>query len=104
MAEILQTKSVYTLQDPVWIRNGGLPKGIDHDKQPLGIILAPGARIRLRQISPGFTSSVWVVCTGDGTAPTQWATVGSTWVELIVTGTLVPFIVTPYVAGTSMRI
>lgn len=100
MAEILQTKSVYTLQDPVWIRNGGLPKGIDHDKQPLGIILAPGARIRLRQISPGFTSSVWVVCTGDGTSPTQWATVGSTWVELIVTGTLVPFIGTPYVAGT----
>ncbi|MGO4765331.1 putative mucin/carbohydrate-binding domain-containing protein [Cupriavidus sp. 2KB_3] len=100
MAEILQTKSVYTLQDPVWIRNAGLPKGLDHDKQPLGIILAPGTTIRLRQISPGFASPLRLGCFGDGTAPVQWATVGSTWVDLTLNATLVPFVVTPYEAGT----
>jgi len=102
MAEILQTKSVYTLQDPTWIRYAGLPKGLDHDKQALGIILAPGATLRLRQISPGFTSPVWVVCASDGTVPAQWTTLGSAWVNVTMNAVRVPFVVTPYVAGTPL--
>ncbi len=99
MAEILKSKSVYTLQDPVWIRNAGQPKGLDHDKQALGIILAPGATLRLRKISPDFTASIQVVCVGDGTAPAQSVSVGDAWVSVTAGAALVPFVSTPYEAG-----
>ncbi|WP_454757140.1 putative mucin/carbohydrate-binding domain-containing protein [Cupriavidus campinensis] len=102
MAEILQTKSVYTLQDPGWIRKAGLRKGLDHDKQALGIILPTGATLRLRQVSPDFTSSVMVTCASDGTIPAQWVGVGNAWVNVTMNAVRVPFVVTPYVAGTPL--
>lgn len=51
-------KNVSTLQRPTWLDKAGLAKGINHDRQHLGIVLKAGKTIRIRQTDPNFTAKL----------------------------------------------
>ncbi|MBA3927037.1 immunoglobulin-like domain-containing protein [Listeria rustica] len=94
-ADEVKTKEIYTLEDPTWLRNAGMTKGISHDKQSLGIIIPANVKLEVRQTNPKFTDDLQVEMVGDGTKK-NFAYVTSEWETLQNTVDLVPFVRTPY--------
>ncbi|MEQ1962161.1 putative mucin/carbohydrate-binding domain-containing protein [Xenorhabdus khoisanae] len=103
MPNITKSKSLYTLSRPVWLDAAGMSKGIGHDRQHLGIILAAGQTIRVRQVNAAFSDKLTLrLLNDDRKTEVEFSVVGSTWVEASVNAVSVPFIDTPYVDGVPM--
>lgn len=100
MGNITKTQNIYTLVNPVWIRNAGLGKGLDHDRQHLGIILGAGQTLRIRQLDADFTSNLTLRLLNNSRHTETSASVGKDWLAITVDYASVPFIDTPYAAGT----
>jgi Putative mucin or carbohydrate-binding module/Peptidase M60, enhancin and enhancin-like len=96
MATISQSKKITVLPRPTWLDAAGMSKGIDHDRQHLGIILAAGQVIKARQTNAAFTGNVTLRLLNDDSKTEGSKEVGSGWVELSVNAVAVPFIDTPY--------
>lgn len=96
MAIIGKTKSIGTLPRPTWLDAAGMSKGINHDRQHLGIILAAGQVIKIRQTNTAFTGSLKLRLLNDDNKTERLAEVGSNWVTVSVNAVSVPFIDTPY--------
>ncbi len=99
MPTITKSKSLYTLTRPVWLDAAGMSKGIDHDRQHLGIILAAGQVVRVRQTNAAFSGKLKLRLLNDDSKTEAEFTIGSSWVEASVKAVSVPFIDTPYAAG-----
>lgn len=99
MPTITKSKSIYTLPRPVWLDAAGMSKGIGHDRQHLGIILAAGQRVRVRQTNATFTTKLKLRLLNDDNKTEAEFSIGNAWVEASVNAGSVPFIDTPYVAG-----
>lgn len=99
MPTITKSKSLYTLTRPVWLDAAGMSKGIDHDRQHLGIILAAGQVVRVRQTNAAFSGKLKLRLLNDDSKTEAEFTIGSSWVEASVKAVSVPFIDTPYATG-----
>ena len=56
MATTTRTQNINTLIRPTWLDAAGMSKGINHDRQHLGLILGANETINIRQINPDFTA------------------------------------------------
>lgn len=99
MPNINKSKSIYTLSRPVWLDAAGMTKGINHDRQHLGIILAAGQTVKIRQINTTFSANLMMRLLNDDSKTEAEFTIGSAWVEASINAVSVPFIDTPYVEG-----
>ncbi len=92
-------KTITLLQDPVWLANAGMSKGIHHDRQHLGIILPAGRSFRIRNINKDATTALKLRLLNDDEKTEAAYFVGSDWVTVCHDSTAIPFIDTPYVNG-----
>ncbi|KAF7596549.1 hypothetical protein BBP40_000949 [Aspergillus hancockii] len=92
----IKTKQIPILPRPKWLDAAGMGKGIDHDRQHLGIVLAAGQAIRARQTNTAFTGELTLRLLNDDSNTEDSKKVGSSWVELSVKVVAVPFIDTVY--------
>ncbi len=99
MPNITKSKSIYTLSRPVWLDAAGMSKGINHDRQHLGIILAAGQALRIRQTNAAFNEKLTMRLLDDDRKTEVEYRIGNTWVEASLNAASVPFIDTPYVDG-----
>lgn len=99
MSDILKTQEIYTLVNPDWFRAAGLSKGLDHDRQHLGILLNAGNTLSIRQIDAGFTGTLRLRLLNNSAGTEKSVSVGKDWVDVSVDYPSVPFIDTPYVQG-----
>ncbi|MBC1500140.1 enhancing factor (viral) [Listeria weihenstephanensis] len=95
-AATVKEKKLYTLENPTWMRTQGLSKGIDHDRQNLGVILPKGATIEIRQTNAAYTENLTLELLNDDRNTESYATVGSSWVKVTANSELVPFIRTTF--------
>lgn len=96
MSTISRTKTLYTLQDPTWIKNSGTDKGINHDRQHLGLILAAGQVLTIKQTNPKFKGSLTLWLLNSDNQTEKSFSITSTAANISFTTTSVPFITTPY--------
>jgi hypothetical protein len=96
-----KSQHITVLPQPTWLEVAGMSKGIHHDRQHLGIILAAGQEIKVRQTNTAFTEDITLhLLNNDGNTETS-KKVGSNWVPLSVNAVAVPFIDTPYTSGVA---
>jgi hypothetical protein len=94
-----QSKRIYTLERSVWLDAVGMSKGINHDRQHLGIILAAGQSVKIRQTNAAYNAKLTLRLLNDDRETEAEFSVGSTWIEAHIEAASVPFIDTPYVEG-----
>lgn len=99
MIKFTESKSIYTLANPVWLDAAGMLKGIKHDRQPLGIILAAGNTLKIRQSNAKFKANLKLRLLNDDCQTESEVSIGSNWVEVNIHVASVPFIDTPYMNG-----
>lgn len=99
MSNITKSVSIYTLPKPVWLNAAGLNKGITHDRQHLGIILAAGQTVRIRQANAAFNEKLTLRLLNDDSNTEAKFSIGNTWVEASPHAVSVPFIDTPFIQG-----
>jgi hypothetical protein len=83
----------------VWLDAAGMSKGINHDRQHLGIILAAGKSVKIRQTNAAYNAKLTLRLLNDDRETEAEFSVGSTWIEARIEAVSVPFIDTPYVEG-----
>ncbi|MBF7982782.1 MULTISPECIES: putative mucin/carbohydrate-binding domain-containing protein [Rahnella] len=96
MTTITLTKTLYTLQDPTWLKKAGIDKGVNHDRQSLDMILAAGQTLTIRQTNPKFTAPLTLWLLNADSATEKSYTVTSAATNISFSTTSVPFITTPY--------
>ena len=84
MPTITKTQSLYTLTRPVWLDAAGMSKGIDHDRQHLGIILAAGQVLRVRQTNAAFTGKLTLRLLNDDSKTEAEFSVGAMFKILLI--------------------
>ncbi|WP_375326793.1 putative mucin/carbohydrate-binding domain-containing protein [Candidatus Tisiphia endosymbiont of Nemotelus uliginosus] len=105
MGIITKSQQITTLQRPTWLAKAGMGKGVDNDRQHLGIILDAEQVIKVRQTNKDFTDKLTLrllndgTKLSDGTQTESWVSFGSDWVEVSAKAASVPFIDTPYTAS-----
>jgi len=87
---------VYTLEKPEWLLNSGISKGLNHDKQALGIILQPGTTIRVKLLNPSTELNLQMELLNNDRAKEHYITISNKPAEFTTTYESVPFISTPY--------
>lgn len=100
MATTTRTQDIYTLVRPTWLDAAGMGKGINHDRQHLGIILGANETIKVRQINPDFTSPLVARLLHNDSETEISLNVGTDWTSLMTSVPTVPFIDTPYIDGS----
>lgn len=100
MATTTRTQNINTLVRPTWLDAAGLSKGINHDRQHLGLILGANETINIRQINPDFTAPLVARLLHNDRATEIVLDVGSDWTPLTTSVATVPFIDTPYIDGS----
>ncbi|EEP79157.1 hypothetical protein UREG_04003 [Uncinocarpus reesii 1704] len=96
MTNISKTKPISVLPRPTWLDKAGMSKGIDHDRQHLGIVLASGQVIKARQTNSAFTGKARLRLLNNDAHTETYKEFGKDWVDLSVNAVSVPFIDTPY--------
>lgn len=96
MANTLKSKEIFNLTRPTWLDKARMSKGINHDRQHLGIILDANKTIRIRQTNPHFTKKLTLRLLNVDSRTEDSALVGADWTELSVGAVSVPFVDTPY--------
>ncbi|KMT62438.1 putative mucin/carbohydrate-binding domain-containing protein [Listeria newyorkensis] len=89
-------KQLDKLENPTWLRNQGLTKGIDHDRQDLGVLLPGNATIEIRQINPKFKEQLKLELLNDDNRTEKSYSIGSSWTLVTATSDSVPFIKTTF--------
>lgn len=89
-------KKLYTLENPTWLRNQGFTKGLDHDKQGLGVVLPKNETIEIRQVNTNFKGNVTLELLNEDRLEESATTIGSSWVTVTATTDSVPFVRTTY--------
>lgn len=104
MTIITREKTLYTLQDPTWLKKAGIDKGINHDRQHIDLILAAGDTLTVQQTNPKFTAplTLWLLNTDSETEKSFSVTSKAT--DISFTTTSVPFITTPYTSSAELPV
>ncbi|WP_088825587.1 putative mucin/carbohydrate-binding domain-containing protein [Listeria goaensis] len=92
----VNTKHIFSIEDPTWIRNSGMSKGVNHDRQDLGFILQAGKVLKVRQTNPNFGRTLKLSLLGNDSQFEKSVNVGTNWVTISSSKSLVPFIDTPF--------
>lgn len=95
-AEEVQSKELYTLENPTWLINEGFSKGVNHDRQDLGVVLSKGATLRIRQVNTAFTEKITVQMLNNDSKTEKSVAVGSDWVNITPDADAVPFVTTTF--------
>ncbi|EUJ23009.1 hypothetical protein PGRAN_09998 [Listeria grandensis FSL F6-0971] len=95
-ADEIKTMKLYKLENPTWLNNAGLGKGIGHDKQDLGIILPANVELEIRQVNPKFTENLGMALLNDDSRTEKNVSITSSWTKVSHTFTTVPFIYTTF--------
>ncbi|PZF90881.1 enhancing factor (viral) [Listeria ivanovii] len=95
-AEETTIKKLNTLERPTWILNTGVTKGVDHDRQDLGVVLPKNATIEIRQTNTNFTEQLVLELLNDDQKTEQSYKIGSSWVKVTASVESVPFIRTTF--------
>jgi hypothetical protein len=90
-------KKIYTFENPTWLSNAGVRKGTLHDRQHLGIILAAGDELRIRQINQDISTDLQLRLLNDDSRTESTFSVGKEWLTVKNEFPAVPFIDTPYI-------
>jgi len=90
-------KKIYTLENPTWLSNAGVSKGILHDRQHLGIILVAGDELKIRQINQAISTDLQLRLLNDDCQTESTFSVGKEWLTVKNEFPSVPFIDTPYI-------
>lgn len=99
MPDIERVKTLHWLTDPEWFRKAGLEKGVGHDRQHLGIILAAGGELTISQIDMDFMGELTLrLLNGDGRTERVF-NFGEIPLTITAPATSVPFVDTPYLGG-----
>ncbi|MBC1800813.1 putative mucin/carbohydrate-binding domain-containing protein [Listeria booriae] len=91
-------KKMYTLENPTWLRAEGFSKGMDHDRQDLGIIVPKDSTIEIRQTNPNYKGSVTLELLNDDRNTEKSISVGSSWITATASVDSVPFVKTTFTA------
>ncbi|MBC2188376.1 putative mucin/carbohydrate-binding domain-containing protein [Listeria booriae] len=97
-------KKLYTLENPTWLRNQEFKKGLDHDKQGLGVILPKNGTIEIRQVNTSFKGNVTLELLNDDRLEESATTVGNSWTTVRATTDSVPFVRTTYTSDSNSPI
>ncbi|MBC1937707.1 enhancing factor (viral) [Listeria grandensis] len=89
-------KQMNTISNPTWLSKQGLSKGINHDRQDLGLVLSKNETIEIRQVNNAFSSNVRLELLNDDSKTESSYDIGSSWVKVTATADSVPFIQTTY--------
>ncbi|KAI9040029.1 peptidase M60 [Aspergillus affinis] len=92
----IRSNQIPVLPRPTWLDKAGMGKGVDHDCQHLGIILAAGQTIKARQTNSAFKGNVILRLLNDGRKTETSKKINSSWVSVSINAVSVPFIDTPY--------
>ncbi|MBC1473745.1 enhancing factor [Listeria grandensis] len=95
-ADEIKTMKLYKLENPTWLHNAGVNKGIGHDKQDLGIILPANVELEIRQTNPKFTGNLTMELLNDDSQKEKNVSITSTWTKVSHTYTTVPMIDTTF--------
>ena len=90
-------KKIYTLENPTWLSKAGFSKGISHDRQHLGIILAAGDELKIRQTNQNIRTNLQLKLLNDDRRTESTFSVGKEWLTVKNEFPAVPFIDTPYI-------
>jgi hypothetical protein len=99
MADTTAIKKIFTLEDPTWLKTAGVNKGINHDRQHLGIILAAGAELKIRQTNEAVSTNLQLRLLNDDSGTESTFSVGKEWLTVRNEFPAVPFIDTPYITA-----
>lgn len=99
MRQVTKSKKIKILPYPEWLVKAGMSKGIDHDRQHLGIILAAGEMIKVRQVNAEYKEKLKLYLLNDNKNTQRSISFNTDWIELSVDAISVPFINTPYSDG-----
>lgn len=99
MRQVTKSKKIKILPYPEWLVKAGMSKGIDHDRQHLGIILAAGEMIKVRQVNAKYKEKLKLYLLNDNKNTQRSISFNTDWIELSVDAVSVPFINTPYSDG-----
>lgn len=95
-ADEVTTKDISSIEEPKWIKNAGMSKGVNHDRQDLGFILKNNTVLQVRQVNKAFQGKLKLRLLGNDSKKEQSIEVGSEWVAISGKEDLVPFIDTPF--------
>jgi len=95
MATLTGTKKLYVLERPLWLDAAEMSKGINHDRQPLGIIMPAGQAIKIRQ-KHGSSEQLTLRLLNTDSQTEASVTFGAGWTTLSASADSVPFVDTPY--------
>ncbi|PVF58863.1 hypothetical protein BCY80_20310 [Yersinia pestis] len=104
MRQVTKSKKIKILPYPEWLVKAGMSKGIDHDRQHLGIILAAGEMIKVRQVNAEYKEKLKLYLLNDNKNTQRSISFNTDWIELSVDAISVPFINTPYSDGLFLRL
>jgi hypothetical protein len=103
MGTLKKTQVVNCLKKAPWLQNGPY-KGLYHDRQHLGIILAKGKKINVRQINNMFNGELILRLYNNNSKTESSIKFSDKVVSMTAQETSVVFIDTPYVDGDSIHI
>ncbi|WP_260445416.1 putative mucin/carbohydrate-binding domain-containing protein [Listeria booriae] len=92
----INSKEIFSIEEPTWIFKSGMGRGKYHDRQDLGFILKENTKLKVRQINTNFKGSLTVRLLGDDSKVEKSVTVSSNWTTIEAGKALVPFVDTPY--------
>ncbi|MBC2025254.1 putative mucin/carbohydrate-binding domain-containing protein [Listeria booriae] len=93
----IYTKELDTLVDSEALLKVRIGKGLNHDRQDIGIILPADTKLKIRQTNPLFTNPLKMRLTGKDQKTDREFNITSEWIEVSAKDTLVPYIFTPHV-------
>lgn len=99
MPDIEKVKTLHWLTDPEWFRKAGLEKGVGHDRQHLGVILAAGGELTISQIDMDFTGELTLRLLNNDGRTERVFKFGEMPLTITAQTVSVPFIDTPYPGG-----
>lgn len=99
MSDIEKVKTLHWLTDPEWFHKAGLDKGLGHDRQHLGVVLAAGGELTISQIDMDFMGELTLrLLNSDGRTERVFS-FGEMPLTITAHTASVPFIETPYLGG-----
>ncbi|MBC1473315.1 hypothetical protein HB852_01610 [Listeria grandensis] len=95
-ADEVKTKEMYVLENPTWLFNAGMSKGVTQDKQDLGIVLPANTKLEIRQTNPNFKGDLVLELLNTDAKKESEASFNSEWKSVSSEYTAVPFVRTTF--------
>lgn len=90
------TSSISSIEKPTWIQKTGMGKGLFHDRQALGFILAENEQLQIRLTAPHSGDNVIARLLANDNKLEKELTLTNNWATINSPVATVPFIDTPF--------